>query len=36
MESKTVIGKEPGVIHVRWMVGLYRPDNGSCFVWVWT
>ena len=22
-----MIGKEPGVIHVRWMVGLYRPDN---------
>lgn len=27
METKTVIGKEAGVIHVRWMVGLYRSDN---------
>ena len=27
METKTVTGKELGVIHVRWMVGLYRSDN---------
>ena len=27
MEAKTVTGKELGVIHVRWMVGLYRSDN---------
>lgn len=27
METKTVIGKEAGATHVRWMVGLYRSDN---------